>query len=221
MSSEKLWSCARWPFLAPSIEFFSRLSKNREGVKFRRFPEITLGGWDFRPPRSAPLPQEAIPIPPPPSGQIFADHHLRIALPFCHLTLRARKPVYREKYPDRFRTWGDWIKTRRLDLKLTKAQLSLNLNVSDVTIYLWERNKVRPSLAQIPKIIEFLGQDPFEKKFQNIGDRIREYRRVHGLTQSELAAKLGVDKKTLYYWERGEHQPQKRLLAKIGSDFVF
>jgi len=94
-----------------------------------------------------------------------------------------------------------------LDLKLTKRQLSLNLNVSDITIYLWERNKVRPPLAQIPKTIEFLGRDPFEKKTENLGDKIREYRRVYGLTQKKLAALLGVDQTTLTGWENGKHQP--------------
>jgi DNA-binding transcriptional regulator YiaG len=66
-------------------------------------------------------------------------------LPFCHLTLKAKKPVSREKYPDFMRTWGDYIKVRRLDLKLTKRQLSLRFNVSDVTIYLWERNENSPA----------------------------------------------------------------------------
>jgi len=98
------------------------------------------------------------------------------------LTLKAKKPVHREKYPDILRTWGDHIKTRRLDLKLTKRQLSLKFHVDDTTIYLWENNRVTPSLAQIPKIIEFLGRDPFEKAAENLGERIREYRRVHGLT---------------------------------------
>jgi hypothetical protein len=56
-----------------------------------------------------------------------AQYILTIALPFCHLTLKARKPVHREKYPDILRTWGDRLKTRRLDLKLTKRQLSINL----------------------------------------------------------------------------------------------
>jgi transcriptional regulator with XRE-family HTH domain len=103
------------------------------------------------------------------------------------LTLKARKPVHREKYPDFMKTWGDYIKVRRLDLKLTKRQLSLRFHVDDTTIYLWERNKVRPSLAQIPKIIEFLGRDPFEKETENLGDKLREYRRVHGLTQRKFA----------------------------------
>jgi len=123
--------------------------------------------------------------------------------------------VSREKYPDRCRTWGDWIKTRRLDLRLTKAQLSRKLNVSDITIYLWESNKVKPSLAQIPKIIEFLGRDPLEKESAKLGDRIREYRRVHGLSQKKLAAQLGVDAATLGGWEKGNHQLSKRLLDFI------
>jgi len=100
-------------------------------------------------------------------------------------------------------------------MKLTKHQLSLKLNVSDITIYLWEKNKVRPSLAQIPKIIEFLGRDHFKKETANWGDRIREYRRVYGLSQKKLAAKLGVDPSTLAGWERGAHQPTKKMLEKI------
>jgi len=136
-------------------------------------------------------------------------------LPFCHLTLKAKKPVHREKYPDICRTWGDWIKVRRLDLKLTKRQLSLRFNVSDVTIYLWEKNRINPSLAQIPKIIEFLGRDPFEKKTENLGEKIREYRRIHGLTQKKLAEQLGVDPTTLAAWESSKHRPSKQILEKL------
>ncbi len=102
-------------------------------------------------------------------------------------------------------------------MKLTKRQLSLKLNVSDVTIYLWEKNRVKPSLAQIPKIIEFLSRDPFEKKTENLADRIREYRRIHGLTQKKLAERLGVDQTTLAGWERGEHKPTKYLLNNLWS----
>jgi DNA-binding XRE family transcriptional regulator len=142
-------------------------------------------------------------------------------LPFCHLTLKARKPVHREKYPDICKTWGDWIKCRRLDLKLTKTQLSLNLNVSDVTIYHWERNKIQPSLVQIPKIIEFLGRDPFEKETENLGDKIREYRRIHGMTQKKLAAQIGVDPTTLASWEKGKHRPIQRFLDKIARLELF
>jgi len=136
-------------------------------------------------------------------------------LPFCHIALKVKKPVHREKYPDVCSTWGDWLRARRIDLQLTKRQLSSNLNVSDITIYLWEKNKVQPSTAQIPKIIEFLGRDPFEKKTENLGERIREYRRIHGLTQKKFAEQLGIDQTTMATWERRSHMPLKRLLNKL------
>jgi transcriptional regulator with XRE-family HTH domain len=136
------------------------------------------------------------------------------------LTLKAPKPVHREKYPDICRTWGDWIKTRRLDLKLTKRQLSLKLHVDDTTIYLWEKNRVQPSLAQIPKIIEFLGRDPFETRPEKLGDKIREYRRIHGLTMKNFSVQLGVDQTTLASWENSEHQPTRKLLDKLKTILV-
>ena len=105
-------------------------------------------------------------------------------------------------------------------MKLTKRDVAKRFGVDDVTIYLWEKNRVKPSLAQFPKIIEFLGQDPFEKKAENLGDKIQEYRRVHGLTQEKFAVQLGIDQTTLAGWESGEHQPTKKLLDKLKSFFV-
>jgi transcriptional regulator with XRE-family HTH domain len=137
------------------------------------------------------------------------------------LTQKEKKPVSWEKYPNLLRKCGDYIKTRRLDLKLTKRQLSLRLNVADVTIYLWEKNRVKPSLTQIPKIIEFLDRDPFEQKTDHLGEKIREYRRVHGLSQKKLAVQLGVDQTTLASWERGKHRPTKRLITTLTSVVAF
>jgi transcriptional regulator with XRE-family HTH domain len=106
-------------------------------------------------------------------------------------------------------------------LKLTKRQLSLKFNVDDVTIYLWERNRVHPSLAQIPKIIEFLARDPFEKQTENLGEKIREYRRIHGLSQKRLAEQLGIDPTTLAGWEHAERRPTRKLLVKVKAAFAF
>ena len=105
-------------------------------------------------------------------------------------------------------------------MKLTKRQLSRRLNVDDVTIYLWEKNRVEPSLAQIPRIIEFLGRNPSEKKTENLAERIREYRRIQGLTQEKLSEQLGVDPATLADWERGRHQPSKSLLEKLTTFII-
>jgi transcriptional regulator with XRE-family HTH domain len=136
------------------------------------------------------------------------------------LTLKARKPVHREKYPDFLKTWGDWIKVRRLDLKLTKRQLSLRLNVSDITIYLWEKNNVRPSLTKIPKIIEFLGRDPLQREAATLSEKIQEYRRSNGLSQKKLAERLEIDQTTLAGWEKGKHRPTKKLFSRLNAVLI-
>jgi transcriptional regulator with XRE-family HTH domain len=87
---------------------------------------------------------------------------------------------------------GDRIRKRRLDLKLSQRELAQSFRVDETTIYLWENNRVQPSSAQTPKIIKFLGHDPFEIAAGSLGDRVREYRRVNRLSQKKLAAQLGV-----------------------------
>ncbi|MDP2914331.1 MAG: helix-turn-helix transcriptional regulator [Candidatus Aminicenantes bacterium] len=106
-------------------------------------------------------------------------------------------------------------------MKLTKVQLSTFFNVSDITIYLWEKNKVEPSLAQIPRIIEFLGRDPFEKKTDILAERIKDFRRIRGLSRKKLAEQLGIDLSTLEGWETGKHKPTEKLLAKIKASRLF
>jgi len=80
---------------------------------------------------------------------------------------------------------------------------------------------VKPSLTQIPKIIEFLGRDPFENKADSLAERIKDFRRVRGLSRKKLADQLGIDPSTLEGWETGKHQPTKKLLDKIKSALVF
>jgi len=102
-------------------------------------------------------------------------------------------------------------------LKLTKRQLSLIFHVDDTTIYLWEHNKVEPSLAQIPKIIEFLGHDPFVIEAGSLAAKLKSYRRTNGLTQKKFSELLGVHQSTLASWERGLHLPTKKLNEKLKS----
>ena len=94
------------------------------------------------------------------------------------------------------------------------------MGVNKDTIRFWENSQAKPSLAKIPKIIEFLGNDPFEKETQALGDIILEYRRIYGLTQKKLAEQLGVDPTTLAGWEKGEHRPTRQPLDKLTSLFT-
>ena len=102
-----------------------------------------------------------------------------------------------------------------MDLKLTQKEVAEKLGVDKTTIQFWENNRVKPSLAQIPKIIEFLGRDPFEAKAESLGDRIYKYRRTHGISQRKLARLVGVDPSTIAAWEMAENLPKRRNLDKL------
>jgi transcriptional regulator with XRE-family HTH domain len=57
----------------------------------------------------------------------------------------------------------------------------------------------------------------FNKK---IADRIREARRMAGVTQSQAALALGVHRGTLGHWERGEgHRPASKNLERLAEAF--
>ena len=50
-----------------------------------------------------------------------------------------------------------------------------------------------------------------------IGERIKEFRLKAGLTQSELAAKLGIPYQSIGQWERGLRSPKIETLQKIAE----
>ncbi len=50
-----------------------------------------------------------------------------------------------------------------------------------------------------------------------IGDRIREARKKVGLSQVDLAKRVGVTQPAVANWESGVHDPRRLMLAKIGE----
>lgn len=50
-----------------------------------------------------------------------------------------------------------------------------------------------------------------------LGERIRKAREDLGLSQGELALRLGVDRKTVGNWESGRNQPRYRDLMLVAS----
>lgn len=52
-----------------------------------------------------------------------------------------------------------------------------------------------------------------------LGKRVREYRQKLGLTQFQLAEKLGIDDKHLSRIELGRNMPQPVIIAKLAEVF--
>jgi len=126
-------------------------------------------------------------------------------LPFCSIQLTAQKPV---KPSPILNTIGDHIKRRRLELNLLQRDVAKVLGVDASTITNWEIDKTQPQLRFMPKVIEFLGYKPETSAPTTLGEKIKEYRRVHGLSQKRLAQFLQIDPGMLARWERDEGKPE-------------
>ncbi len=52
---------------------------------------------------------------------------------------------------------------------------------------------------------------------RSIGERIRQARKTSGLSQSDLAARIGVSQPAIANWESGVHDPRRLTLAKLAD----
>ena len=137
------------------------------------------------------------------------------ALPFCHLALTAAKPR-NPAYPASLTTLGDRLRARRLDLGLFQKDVAAQIICTVDSITNWELNRCQPELPYIPRIIKFLGYDPFEPdQDEALGQRLRKHRRRLGLSLRQAASFLEVDPTSLRDWETGRHRPTKKSRSVI------
>ena len=113
-------------------------------------------------------------------------------------------------------TVGDHILKRRLDLRLEQKLVAKIIGTDKCSIANWEHNRSRPRIRYLPKIIDFLGYIPKDLFTANtFGEKIHVYRKIHGLTQKQMADKIGIDPSTVRYMENGKHKPTKKMIKKI------
>jgi transcriptional regulator with XRE-family HTH domain len=135
-------------------------------------------------------------------------------LPFCSITLTAQKPA---KLPTILNTIVDHIKKRRLELGLFQAQVASILGVDESTVTNWEKNRTSPTLRSMPKIIDFLGYDPMPRHSETLGEKLLQYRKSCGLSQKELAKRIGIDPATLSMLEREKGRCLTLVLKKVAA----
>ena len=143
----------------------------------------------------------------------FGIHKDRVALPFCHSTLKAEKPkVF--GYPLELNTLGDHIRAARLDRGLFQKDVAELVGVCTDTVTNWEKNRSNPDLRARPNVIDFLGYDP-RLSDQSMATQLTSLPRARGLSQKELAKIMQIDPSTLSKWEQGKRTLQGVLLEKI------
>ena len=87
--------------------------------------------------------------------------HLRVAfLPLGPITLKSLKP---RPYKDPPETLGEHLRKRRIELALLQKDVASRLQVNAWTYLGWEHDRRRPPIRFWPRIIRFLGYDPFRE----------------------------------------------------------
>jgi len=76
------------------------------------------------------------------------------ALPFCHLTLKGRKPPP-YGYPTEPKSLGEHMKKRRMDLGLTQREVARRIGANPWTVANWEKGKTNPASRFLPEIDGF------------------------------------------------------------------
>jgi transcriptional regulator with XRE-family HTH domain len=140
------------------------------------------------------------------------------AFPFCHLRLVVPKPAGKS-YPAELRTVGDHLKKRRLDLGLRQKDVARELGANFKTYENWEQGKYEPELRFFPAIISFLGYDPTPEP-TSLPERILAARRREGISQKELARKLGLDSSTVAAWEAGTVRKPFARFVRLFEEYV-
>ena len=154
-------------------------------------------------------------------------------LPFCERRLKLPRtdvaPVWTRSWPiaKEPTTLGQHLKKKRFQAGLRQAQIARKLGVSSRTLSLWECDRIYPAWAFQPRLIAYLGYDPFTETglpnsksnepsgvayfstdaLVSIGQKIRHFRLKSRKTRLQLAKEWGVSPKTLWGWETNRWQP--------------
>ena len=101
-----------------------------------------------------------------------------------------------------------------MDRGLTQQTLADQLGCWYQSVAGWERDENVPLAVRWPAIEAVLGHGLVPED-DGIGGQIRAGRLRLGLTHEELAARAGLDIRTIRNVERAIHHPSRRTLAKL------
>lgn len=103
-----------------------------------------------------------------------------------------------------------WLPCGRVTLEFVTI-----IGVDESTVTNWERNRTTPMLWALPRIIEYIGYDPSVSNPNTLGGRLLRHRQLRGMTQKDLARRIGIDPATLSRLERNQGRCLKSVMKKL------
>lgn len=137
---------------------------------------------------------------------------------FVKSCLKAKRPL-NPAYPSELKTLGDHLRKVRLDRGLSQSEVAKILQVTTDSVTGWELNRHEPPARLAKRIIEFIGYVPFDAYEQSIGRQLYLARLISGMTQRQVAKKIGCDPSSVRYIELDRRRLQYRLRQSV-TEFV-
>lgn len=113
-------------------------------------------------------------------------------------------------------TVGEMIKLKRKEKGITQDELAKKLGISRPAVAQFEKETSHPRTETLQKIAEALGVPVYEFSF-NEGERIKAIRKIKGVSQEELAQKLGVTKAQINEIEELAYRPSNDMILRLAS----
>jgi transcriptional regulator with XRE-family HTH domain len=101
---------------------------------------------------------------------------------------------------------GAMLRRRRAELGLFRKQAATEMGVCQEALMKWEWDSCEPQPHLYPKVIDFLGYEPWPEP-RSLSEKLRAQRLRRGLSVKRAAAALEVDEGTFAGWEHGRRQP--------------
>jgi len=104
---------------------------------------------------------------------------------------------------------GEEIVRRREQLGWSQAQLAREIGIAQTIVLRWEHGVVAPDATFVGQLERVFAEGQRElpeggaERLARAGERLRPVRERLGLSVSEMARRLGVDRGTLADWEAG------------------
>jgi DNA-binding XRE family transcriptional regulator len=143
-----------------------------------------------------------------------------VALAFWKMTVKYQIPLTTIELDD-YSHIGLHIRKKRQELKLRQEDLAKLLDTHVDAVYGWEAGLSKPQMQCCPRVIQFLGYNPFPFETQTLAGRIKLYRLLNGLSHKKMGELAGVNGSTISCWENQKYEPdrptRKRLEAVLKS----
>lgn len=137
------------------------------------------------------------------------------ALPSLRYETCTLLPIH-ASYPENPTTIGEHIRKRRMDLGLYQSEVGRQFKVSKDCVTNWENGRNEPMISYYPRIIDFLGYNPFIQDGKStLGKQMTAYRIANGLGTKGFAKLIGISQYAVLAVEANRCVPRRKTLLKI------